>query len=267
MAIVSDICRFLEDLAPLHLAEKWDNVGLLLGRDRETVKRLMTCLTLTLPVADEAIAEHAQMIVTHHPILFHGTKKITDQSIDGQLILRLAEAGIAVYCPHTAFDNAEDGINHQLAEAIGLSQITPLRKTEPSSTNGAGRFGILANPCERGDFLNRVSAAVNSDHLEVSWEGPGTAHRVAIACGAAGEYFADAVKQGCDTFITGETRFHTVLECQANGINLILTGHFPSERPAIETLARKLGKQFPEVLCFPSSADRNPLSLYRRVSS
>ena len=124
MAIVSDICRFLEDLAPLHLAEKWDNVGLLLGRDRETVKRLMTCLTLTLPVADEAIAEHAQMIVTHHPILFHGTKKITDQSIDGQLILRLAEAGIAVYCPHTAFDNAEDGINHQLAEAIGLSQIT-----------------------------------------------------------------------------------------------------------------------------------------------
>jgi len=267
MAIVADICRFLEELAPLQLAEQWDNVGLLMGRDNRSVERLMTCLTLTLPVANEAIEENVQMIVTHHPILFHGTKKITDRSIDGQLLLRLAEAGIAVYCPHTAFDNAADGINQELAVSIGLSRITPLRQTEPSSINGAGRFGFLESPCERAVLLDRICSAVKTDHLEVSWKGTRTAHCVAIACGAAGEYMADAVKLGCDTFITGETRFHTVLECQAHGVNLVLTGHFPSERPAIETLAKKLGSQFPEVICFASHQDRNPLSLYQRQSS
>ena len=263
MAIVADICRFLEELAPLHLAEKWDNVGLLIGHDSRTVERLMTCLTLTLPVANEAVEEKAQMIVTHHPILFHGAKRLTNQSFEGQLILRLAEAGIAVYCPHTAFDNATDGINQELAVAMGLSQIGPLRKTDATSIDGVGRFGVLDCPCEQSVFWDRVRSAVNADYLEISAEGTGMVHRVAVACGAAGEYFADAVKLGCDTFITGETRFHTVLECRANGMNLILTGHFPSERPAIETLAKKLGSQFPEVVSFASRRDRNPLSLYR----
>ena len=84
MALTGDVCRFLEEVAPLGLAEPWDNVGLLLGRASSDVRCAMTCLTLTTPVAVEAVRREVQLIVTHHPILFRGTKKITDATAEGR---------------------------------------------------------------------------------------------------------------------------------------------------------------------------------------
>ena len=127
MTTVRDVCRHLQDVAPLSLAEDWDNVGLLLGDEATEVARAITCLTLTPDVAEEAIAVGARLVVTHHPILFKPVQRLNASNSEGRMLLKLMRHGIAVYSPHTAYDNAPTGINQQLAELLQLTDIAPLR--------------------------------------------------------------------------------------------------------------------------------------------
>ncbi|MCX7393405.1 MAG: Nif3-like dinuclear metal center hexameric protein [Planctomycetales bacterium] len=129
---VQNICHYMQQIAPLSLAEDWDNVGLLLGDEETIVARVMTCLTLTPEVAEEAIELGARLVVTHHPLLFSPVKRVNSTTAEGRLLLKLMQHGMAVYSPHTAYDNAETGINQQLAELMELTEIAPLR-TRPAS--------------------------------------------------------------------------------------------------------------------------------------
>src|SRR5262245_47567282 len=140
MLTVADIVRFLEGFAPLSLAESWDNVGLLVGRREQPVSRVMTCLTVTAESAREAVERGAQLIVTHHPFPFRPVARLTDDTNDGNLLLDLVSAGIAVYSPHTAFDSAIQGINQRLAEGLQLGTINPLI-TIGEGPLGSGRAG------------------------------------------------------------------------------------------------------------------------------
>ncbi len=124
---VGEIARWLDRFAPPALAADWDNTGLLLGNAAVTAPRILTCLTVTQSVVAEAVDAGVQLIVTHHPILFKAVKKLTSHTPDGRLLLPLIEAGIAVYSPHTSFDNCAGGINDALATAFGLTGVSPLR--------------------------------------------------------------------------------------------------------------------------------------------
>jgi dinuclear metal center YbgI/SA1388 family protein len=128
MPTVGAIVHHLEQFAPPALAAEWDNVGLLLGETGSPVQKLMTCLTVTPESAAEAIAEGAQLIVSHHPVLFRAAKRLTDTSSEGRLLLPLLRAGIAVFSPHTAFDNTIGGINDILARRLDLTDCHPLRR-------------------------------------------------------------------------------------------------------------------------------------------
>lgn len=116
---IDQIVEFLEQFAPPMLAEDWDNTGLLIGDRDGKVDRILTCLTLTPDVAEEAIDKGVQLVVSHHPVLFRKVQKITSDDAEGQMLLRLIRAGVAVYSPHTSFDSAENGINRQLAPVPG----------------------------------------------------------------------------------------------------------------------------------------------------
>ncbi len=120
------LINFLEKIFPLELAEDWDNVGLTLGDRRQKVKKVLTCLTVDAAVADEAIELDADCIVSHHPFPFRAEKKWTSDDTAGELLLKLARAGIAVYSPHTAHDSAFFGVNRQLAEGLELVDVKPL---------------------------------------------------------------------------------------------------------------------------------------------
>ena len=263
MLTTSDVCQILGQLAPLPTAESWDNVGLILGRPERPVTRLMTCLTLTPAVAREATAGKVQLIVTHHPLLFRATKSITSDTIEGQILLELIEAGVDVYSPHTAFDNADLGINQWLAESLGFASITPLRPFSQNIPGGSGRIGVFAEPQPRQAFLEKLATAIDAKYMEVAWHGSDSVTRVGLACGAAAEYLSDAMQANCDTFVTGEARFHSAVECQSRRVNLVLTGHFSSERPAVVKLARVLAERLPGVECFASEEDRDPLELFQ----
>lgn len=125
--LLRELIAVLETLAPPELAESWDNTGLLLG-DRDTnIERVLTCLTLTPDVAREAVQKNVQLVVTHHPLMFKPIQQITADKVEGRTLWTLASHGIAVYSPHTAWDNAPQGINQQIAEQLGLTEIRPLR--------------------------------------------------------------------------------------------------------------------------------------------
>lgn len=257
---VDDVCRLLEIIAPLTLAESWDNVGLLLGSRSADVRAVMTCLTLTPDVAQEAMDRGVQLIVTHHPILFRGTKRLTDESSEGAMLLNLARAGIAVYSAHTAFDSAAGGINESLAVQLGLTDIRPLRPHSDTARVGAGRVGRLPAAIPRDALLRQLARVVNAAHIEMTIAGPVTVQTIGIACGSAGDFLPDAARERCDTFITGEARFHTALEASSRGMNLILTGHYASERPAMVALASQLAHKLSGITVFASALDSDPLS-------
>jgi dinuclear metal center YbgI/SA1388 family protein len=130
MHTVGTIIDYLEQLAPTNLAAGWDNVGLLLGDRAAPVARVLTCLTVTPESAAEAVETDTGLIITHHPILFRAVKRLTASNAEGRMLLSLARAGIAVYSPHTAFDNAPGGINDSIARRLGLQQVGPLKADE-----------------------------------------------------------------------------------------------------------------------------------------
>jgi dinuclear metal center YbgI/SA1388 family protein len=248
---------FLEELAPPRLAESWDNVGLLVGDGQAAIRRIMTCLTTTPATADEAVAERADLIVTHHPLPFSAVKRLTTDTIVGRMLLKLIAAGVAVYSPHTAFDSAAEGINQRLAEGLGLRDIEPL--VPHAEGQGAGRRGRIGQPLSLDELARRVMKFLGIAGVQTVGDVGQKRGMVAVACGAAGEFLEAARTAGCDAMVLGEARFHTCLEAEALGIGLLLPGHYASERFAVEALADVLGRRFPDAEVWSSRAERDPL--------
>ena len=258
--LVQDVCHFLDEFAPPRLAEDWDNVGLLVGDSKRTVKKIMTCLTITPDSAAEAVREQADLIITHHPIPFRPLKRLTTDTVPGRLLLQLIEASIAIHSPHTAFDSASAGINQRLAEGIGLQEIQPLvPRPDDEDQLGAGRCGRLADPLPLSVVAQRLKVQLSVAGLHQVGSVEQRVSKVAVACGSAGEFLGPARESGCTLLVTGETNFHTCLEAEATGVALLLPGHYASERFAVENLAEVLGAQFEELDVWASRREQDPL--------
>ena len=277
---LSSVIEFLERFAPSHLAEEWDNVGLLLGDRASDCRLLMTCLTITPDVVEEAIERSADLIVAHHPLPFRPLKKITADTVVGSMILKMAKAGIAVYSPHTAFDSTANGINQSIAEKLHLKEITAIKmiggehafssndiqQTEitldPTVRNGVygvGRMGRLAKPTTCDEICESLRELFDLKLVQFCGELDAVVTKIGIACGSAGQFLNDVKQMGCDAFITGETNFHTCLESIANKTPMFLLGHYGSERFAVELLAEVLSAEFPQVSIWPSQNETDPI--------
>jgi dinuclear metal center YbgI/SA1388 family protein len=260
MTTIDDVCQFLETFAPARLAEEWDNVGLLVGSRRSKAERIMTCLTLTPASVQEAVERKVDLVVTHHPLPFRPLKRLTDESLPGRLLLALMGAGVAVHSPHTAFDSAAAGINQRLAEGLNLAEIQPLLpKIGDVDALGSGRYGRCPHPVTLGEVAAKLCSFLKIDGLHQVGDASQTIRSIAVACGSAGSFLDPARRAGCDLLVTGETNFHTCLEAEAEGIALLLPGHYASERFGVEALATELARQFPNATVWPSQQERDPL--------
>ena len=260
MPTLDTVIQLLEQIAPPALAESWDNVGLLVGDRTSAVKRLMTCLTITPASAREAIDRHADLIVTHHPIPFQPVRQVTTDTTVGRLLWELIGARIAVYSPHTAFDSARVGINAALAEGLALNNVAPLvPATTQDVTEGTGRYGNLTGAMTLATLARAVKKLLKLNSVRVIGADGQQVIRVGIACGSGGSLLDTARAAGCDAFLCGEANFHTCLEAEAHGMALVLTGHFASERFALERLADWLATQLPDVEVWASRDERDPL--------
>lgn len=263
MLTVSEVVEFLQDYAPLALAEDWDNVGLLVGRHTQKAARIMTCLTVTAATAAEAIEERADLIITHHPLPFRPLKRITGDSVEGRMLLDLIAAKVAVYSAHTAFDSAQEGINERLSKLLDLRDGAALVPSPHGALAplGAGRIGFLptGQSSTVSSVVKRLKKSLRIDRLQVVGDPNRKVRCVAVACGSAGEFLQPAVRMGCDCFVTGETRFHTSLEAEAAGVGMVLLGHYASERFGVEALADVMSQRFPKSTIWASQQERDPL--------
>ena len=258
MIRLREITNFLREYAPPALAEEWDNVGLLLGDPADEVQSVLTCLTLSPNVAEEAIAAKCQLVVSHHPILFRPVQRLTAETSEGRMLLSLIRAGVSVYSPHTSYDSAVNGINSQLARLFDLYDLLPLRELS-TSILGVGRFGYLRSPMTLSELIELTKPALCVSTLQYVGNLDRRITKLGIACGSAAEFLRDAAQHGCEALLTGEARFHSCLEAEASNIALILPGHYATERPAMEHLAEVLRAQFSGLIVRPSDSEYDPV--------
>ena len=261
MTNVDTIADYLETLAPTDLAATWDNVGLLMGDREAPVRRVMTCLTVTGDSVAEAIEGKADLIVSHHPLPFRPLKRITKDTPEGRYLLTLAEAKIALYSAHTAFDSAARGINQRMAEGLELRDIEPLVINEDDATLGSGRYGVTEASITSAELAGRVKEFLGIPNLRMVGREDQRITRIGVACGSAGTYLEPACDCECEALVTGETNFHTCLAAEAQGIVLLLTGHFASERFAMDRLAEEIATNFAELQVWASQREKDPLQL------
>ena len=256
MASVHDIEQALYELAPRELAAEWDNVGLLAGRRDRAVHKVLVSLDVTAAVVEEARQWGAELIAAHHPVIFHPVKRVTDQDPAGEILLRLAEHGIAAVCRHTTLDAAQGGVNDALAAALQLEEAAPLE-----GGGGIVRTGRLPRPVSVPDFLFAVQEALGAGGLRCT-DGAKPISRVAVGGGACGEFLWAAAAAGCDAFVTADVKYNQFLDAAALGLTLVDAGHFPTEDVVCPVLARHLSERFPELAVRKSASHREVIQYY-----
>lgn len=253
MAAVKDIYAFLDKKAPFSFQMSFDNAGFLVGRGGQAVGRLLISLDITEEVADEARDLDCGLIVSHHPVIFHPAKSVTDETPTGRTLLALAENHIAAICAHTNLDVAAGGVNDALALALGLTEIGPL------GADGIGRVGAVEGERTTADFAAFVKTALCANGARFVDAGR-PVRRVAVGGGACADMLPDALKKGCDTFVTSDVKYNGFLDARDLGVNLIDAGHYPTENVVCPVLARWLREAFPDVEVLISARHREVFS-------
>ena len=240
MTTVADILKFMETLAPAHMKESWDNVGLLCGSKSTQVTKILVALDPFEGVCREAAEIGAELIVTHHPLIFQAPKAITDETSVGRSIMFLCRHGISAINAHTNLDVAPGGVNDELAAKLGLENIVSI---DPEG--GLLRCGEVAEQSLPA-FLAAVKANLGCDALRYA-DGGKPVRRVAVGGGSCAGGMMEAVSAGCDTFVTADIKYNQFWDASDLGLNLIDAGHFHTENPVVAVLAEKIAAAFPEI--------------------
>ncbi len=231
------VYELIRSLAPESLQEEWDNSGIQLDMRPESIKKALVALEITDAVIDEAIAEGADLIVTHHPLLFRPIGCVDAGEVPGRYLIRLIENGISVYSAHTSFDRIEGGNNTYIADLLGLDNV------EPFAGEGLAVRGTLRTPVAFAEAVKLVS-----DRLKVPYESiravNGAQDRavksIGICTGAGAEFIKDAREAGIDLFITGDVKYHDAMYAAETGMNVIDAGHYGTEKHFAENFAAAL---------------------------
>lgn len=237
---ISELYALIDrEIAAFSLAADWDNSGLLVGDPQAQVESALLCLDITLPAIRQAQKAGAQVIISHHPVIFHPLRS----ALAGSPAYALIEAGIGAICAHTNLDVARGGVNDCLAEAIGLQNIRPLEEGAPESL---GRMGELPAPLSAGELAAWVLERLHPGAGVRFVDGGRPIRRVAV-CGGAGSDLWESLPAGVDALVSSEFHHHEFLGCQAAGLTAVDAGHHDTERVVLAPLRERLAALAPQV--------------------
>lgn len=244
VAVVSggDVRRSLEQLAPPALAESWDNVGWQVGNDDFTVTSVLVTVDVDATVIEEAIERGANLIITHHPLLFRPLKQIDPATFHGHLIKTLLRHDLYVYTAHTNLDAVPEGVNGALADALNITPRHPLIPIR-GTAEGCG-WGAVCEvaPHPTAWFVQQVAERLGtpSPRVTLGIGAPEQHSRIAIMGGSGGGFTADVKRADCSLYITGEIKYHDAQDAARLGITVIEADHYYSERPVLNVLVERI---------------------------
>ncbi len=233
--IMAELCR----IAPLELQMEFDNAGFQIGHADREVQRALLALDLTNTVMLEARERCAQLVITHHPLIFPSLRAIIDTDPVQARALWMIENGIGLISMHTNLDAAEGGVNDVLIRLLGAEPEKALNR------DGLGRIGTLPEALSLEAFLTRCRESLHVKGLRYC-TGNRTVSRIAVMGGAGAGSLEEAFQNGCDTYVTADVKYHQFQRAQELGLNLIDADHYYTENPVMLMLARRLSERFPE---------------------
>ena len=249
------VMNALERIAPRHLAEDWDNTGLLVGSYAQKVERILVALDVDDTVVAEAIERSADMIGAHHPAIFRGMKQLRTDLPLGRRLAALLTHGVAVAAAHTNLDITRGGVNDVLAARLGLEKLSTFITTAQTdgSAESLGRIGTLPAPVAIDDFAHSVCKRLGVSHARLVRAADRPVRRVAVVGGAGAEFIDTAVRRGADVYVTGDVKYHDAQRAVEQGMHIIDAGHFGTERPVLSVLA--------DLLCAELAAEHGTVEI------
>ncbi len=244
----------IEEFAPVADQEKWDNCGFSVGDPQMEVHKALLALDCTEEVVDEAIEIGADIIITHHPLIFSGVKKISPQNWLGRVIYKAISNGIAIYSSHTNMDKAAGGVSDLMAQKLSLCETSPL------TPDSFGVVGDMKEELSAEEFVNKVKLAFDVDLVRCSAPIEEKIKRVAVCGGSGKSFIKDAMASGAQVYVTGDITYHEFYT--EEGFMLMDIGHYSSEYGIVELFANILSKKFPTFAVSISKKNNNPIYYY-----
>lgn len=259
---IGEVCRFLEDIAPLHLQESYDNAGLLTGDKDWEIKGVLFALDATEDVVLEAVSKGCNLVISHHPIIFKGLKNLTPSHYVARAVIQAIKHDIALYAIHTNLDNVLiHGVSTRMAEELGLLQPSILNPRDAVGATGAGIVATLPETISETELLRRVRDRFHCGTIRHSPLLNRPVRTISL-CGGSGSFLiGDAIRSGAEVYITADLKYHEFFE--ANGQILLMDiGHFESEQFTIELLYELVTKNYSNFAAHCTKMNTNPVQYF-----
>ncbi len=245
MTKCADISKHIEKLAPCYLACEWDNVGLLVGDMNKEIKKVLICLDNDEHVVEEAEKIGADMIISHHPIMFSPINRMTECDPQQRMVRRMCQLGICHYAAHTNMDCAKGGLNDYLDKKLGFENTDIIEVTAPDA--GFGRLAELDKEITLSDMIEICEEKLNLDAVKYVGELNRKVKKVALNCGGGSDILDDCISEGVDVLITGDVKYSVARKAYENGIAVIDAGHYGTEVIFTELIKDYLEKEFKDI--------------------
>ncbi len=248
----SEIIRLLEEDYPVSAAESWDNPGLLVGRADRKVKKIFVALDVTDETLEQAVQAGADLMITHHPLIFGSLKQVNDQSFIGRRVLKLIENGISYYAMHTNFDvRGMADINER---QLGLTDTEVLEVTGEHAgvPEGIGRVGSLSKPLSLKEMAELVKTGMQIPSVLLYGSPEHIIRRAAVSSGSGKSMVPAALAAGAEVLVTGDVDYHTAIDALAQGLAVIDAGHYGTEYCFIAFMKEKLELLLPDCSIIPA---------------
>lgn len=263
---INDIIKVVEEIAPPYIAEKWDNVGFLVGDRYLEVKRVLIALEVTDEVIEEAISEKVQLIISHHPLIFKNITTITtDNAVEGRVV-KLIKNDIALYSAHTNLDSAEGGTTDALCDVLDIKIESVLLPNKNDENVGIGRIGFIEHEQSVETFLKKLKNTGKFDFILYALDSQGLEKKIkkfGICAGSIDfDMIYEAKAKNCDIFISGDLKHHFAQCAKDIEMTIIDVGHYCGENLVVESLKNNLETRVSNIDFITSKIDAQIINVY-----